>query len=91
MPSKGKETLKQYYAGKSDTSFILEWEPLYGDISVSGELGYTYGTWKRTEKTTKQISRGTYITIWKKQPDGSWKFVLDAGTQGLPDLTDQQQ
>jgi ketosteroid isomerase-like protein len=83
-PSKGKETLREYYAGKSDTSFVLSWEPVYEMISGSADLGYTYGIWTNTDKTTGEISKGTYITIWQKQGDGFWKFVLDTGTQGLP-------
>jgi len=85
FPDKGRETLKNRFAGKSDTSFILSWEPLYEKISESGDLGYTYGIHTTTEKSTGEISKGTYVTIWLKQPDGSWKFVLDTGTQGLPD------
>jgi len=84
FPSKGKETLREYYSGKSDTSFVLSWEPVFEKISRSGDIGYTYGIWTNTDKSTNQISKGTYATIWQKQNDGSWKFVLDTGTQGLP-------
>ena len=86
LPSKGKKTLRERYAGKSDTSFVLSWDPLFEKISESGELGYTYGIHTTFEKATGHISKGTYITIWEKQTDGNWKFVLDTGTQGLPDL-----
>jgi ketosteroid isomerase-like protein len=24
---------------------------------------------------------GRYLTVWKKQPDGSWKVVRDIGVQ----------
>jgi len=85
LPSKGKESLRVYYTGKSDTSFILTWEPIYSDISSSCDLGYTYGTYKTTVKVTGEVSKGTYVTIWKKQSDGTWKFMLDTGTEGLPE------
>lgn len=85
FPSKGKESLRNYYSGKSDTSFTLTWEPIYADIAASGDLGYSYGTYTATEKVSGEVSRGTYVTVWKKQSDGSWKFVLDTGTEGLPD------
>ena len=88
FPSKGKETLVELYSGKSDTSFVLSWEPLYEKLSDTGDLGYTYGIWTNTIKTTNQISKGTYVTIWLKQNDGSWKFVLDTGTQGLPEKSE---
>jgi ketosteroid isomerase-like protein len=84
-PEEGKETLEERFSGKSDSSFILSWEPVFEKISESGDLGYTYGIHTATDKATGEVEKGTYITIWQKQANGSWKFVLDTGTQGLPD------
>jgi ketosteroid isomerase-like protein len=84
-PAKGKNSLMDYYSGKSDTSFVLTWEPLFADISASDDLGYTYGIYTSRVKASGEVSKGTYVSIWKKQADGSWKFVLDSGTQGLPE------
>lgn len=84
-PSVGIETLRKYYSGKSDTSFILSWEPTFEKIARSGDLGYTYGIWTNTVKQSGAVTKGTYATTWEKQKDGTWKFVLDLGTQGLPD------
>lgn len=84
FPAKGKETLAKRFEGNTDTTFILKWEPLYEKISERGDLGYTYGIHTNTDKLTGEVTRGTYVTIWLKQTDGSWKFVLDTGTQGLP-------
>jgi len=85
FPAKGRENLADRFSGKTDTTFVLIWEPLYEKISESGELGYTYGLHTNTDKVTGEVTKGTYVTIWLKQPDGSWRFVLDTGTQGLPD------
>ena len=90
-PAKGKELLLERFAGKSDTTFVLSWEPLYEKLSRSGELGYTYGIHSTLVKATGEITKGTYITIWQKQAGGEWKFVLDTGTQGLPDLNTVSQ
>jgi ketosteroid isomerase-like protein len=84
FPSKGRETLQERFAGKSDSSFVLSWEPMYEKIAESGELGYTYGIHSTMDKATGEITKGTYITIWLKQKDGNWKFILDTGTEGLP-------
>jgi ketosteroid isomerase-like protein len=86
FPAKGKADLSARFSGKTDTTFILSWEPVFEKISESGELGYTYGLHTNTNKINGEKTRGTYITIWQKQKDGGWKFVLDTGTQGLPDL-----
>ena len=88
FPDKGKESLKLRFEGKSDTSFTLSWQPLFEKISESGDLGYTYGVHTSTDRLTGQVTKGTYVTIWQKQEDGSWKFVLDTGTQGLPDKSE---
>jgi ketosteroid isomerase-like protein len=85
FPAKGKSDLSARFSGKTDTTFVLSWEPLFEKISESGDLGYTYGLHTNTDRLTGEITRGTYITIWQKQIDGSWKFVLDTGTQGLPE------
>jgi ketosteroid isomerase-like protein len=88
FPDKGKDKLKEHFAGKNDSSFILTWEPLFEKISECGDIGYTYGIHTNTEKSTGKITRGTYVTIWQKQTDGSWKFVLDTGTTGLPESSE---
>jgi ketosteroid isomerase-like protein len=50
-------------------------------IAQSGELGYTYGFW--TFIAQKDTSRGTYLTIWKKNAMGQWKYIADTGNSGL--------
>lgn len=65
----------------SDSSYTLTWEPSGADISRSGDLGFTYGIYELKLKDT--VYQGTYVSIWKKQPDGSWKFVLDSGNEGI--------
>ena len=86
FPDIGKSSMEKRFSGKYDTTFILSWEPLFEKISKGGDLGYTYGLHTNTDKKSGEITKGTYVTIWQKQQDGSWKFVLDTGTQGLPDL-----
>jgi ketosteroid isomerase-like protein len=60
----------------------LTWTPVGADISASGDLGYTYGTYefRSIDKDGKPtVDHGKYTSIWKKQRDGSWKVVLDMG------------
>jgi ketosteroid isomerase-like protein len=82
-PLKGKKMLEQRFSVRGDSSYVYSWEPLFEKISESGEIGYTYGVNNNTNKLTGEITKGTYVTIWQKQGDGSWKFVLETGTQGL--------
>lgn len=54
---------------------VLAWWPVAGAIAESGDLGCTVG--EATIQSLHQYSK--YLTIWKRQPDGSWKFVADGG------------
>ena len=81
-PVIGKDALINLYKGKESNILNLKWSPLKADVSNDGSLGYTYGNWIYTFKNKEGKEEkvyGNYVTIWKKQPDGKWKFVLDGG------------
>ena len=81
MPIVGKNSLIESYVGQSDSGVVLTWNPAKGVIAESGELGYTYGFWMFVAQ--KDTSRGTYLTVWKKNRAGQWKYIADTGNQGL--------
>ncbi len=83
MPIVGKKAIAAAFESFSDTGFVLTWEPLDAAVSKSGDLGYTYGLYTNFIKADSSVYRGKYVSIWEKQPDGSWKYVLDAGNEGL--------
>ena len=65
----------------------LVWAPLKVEVSDDGTLGYTWGRYDFTSKGKDgkpQSSAGIYLTIWRRQADGSWKFVYDGAPQ-IPD------
>lgn len=75
---KGIDSITTYIEGK--TTQRLSWKPDFVEVSTSGDLGYTYGmyTYKYTDSLgNAQTSKGVFHTVWKRQPDGSWKFVWD--------------
>ena len=59
----------------------LLWEPRYGDIAASGELGYLTGPVRNVRKSRDngRPRHSNYASIWKRQPDGSFKVVMDFG------------
>lgn len=76
LPVIGKTALEKYWAGKTETKDI-SWAPFKAEAAQSGDLGYTIGNWKYVTKDSTYF--GNYYTIWKKQSDGQWKFVVDGG------------
>ena len=60
--------------------FSIQWSPTLADVGGSVDLGYTMGTYEmRLEGPDGQPMKidGKYITVWKKQADGSWKVTAD--------------
>jgi ketosteroid isomerase-like protein len=84
LPIVGHLKLEEYFNGKTDTAYTLKWKPSFAKVSKSGDLGYTYGVWELFPKSEPvNIRKGTYLTIWERQANGEWRFVLDTGNQGL--------
>lgn len=86
MPLVGKQSLIESYKGKSDSSLVLSWKPAKAIIAESGELGFTYGFWTFVAKN--DTSHGTYLSVWKKNSAGQWKYIADTGNDGLGNLKD---
>src|SRR5215208_1094679 len=64
-----------------DQGATLDWWPVMGAIAQSADLALSVGPWVINDPTAKepQTQRvyGYYATVWRKQADGSWKFVID--------------
>jgi ketosteroid isomerase-like protein len=81
FPILGIDALRERYL-KIKSQIKLIWYPVKADVSSSGDLGYTFGNWELVSETANgsdSTSYGVYITIWKKQKDGKWKYVFDGG------------
>lgn len=67
--------------------FGLEWQASTAEVAASGDIGYTIGGYTlvfEQDGTPMRID-GKYVTIWHKQPDGSWKMQVDCfNANGLP-------
>ncbi len=55
---------------------VLEWWPVAAEIAPSGDLGCTVGE----TKIASLNHYSKYLTIWRRQPDGTWRFVADGGS-----------
>lgn len=56
----------------------LTWKPAGAAVSASRDLGYTYGLTKLvTGEGSSPSEEGAYLRVWRRDPEGRWKVVLD--------------
>ena len=79
FPIIGKTEMSKIYLSRPDSGMVLTWILIKADVSRSEDLGYTFGNWELHIKATDTTLYGNYVSIWKKQANGTWKYVLDAG------------
>ena len=80
FPIKGKDAF-EHLQNINDSVFTLSWTPENAGMALSGDMGYTYGIYTFQDKDT--TFQGTYVSIWQKQADGSWKYILESGNPGV--------
>ena len=70
----------------TDSSYQITWYPSYIDVSAAGDLGYGTGPFHYISKIPgdNTENHGQFLTVWKRQEDGTLKFVLDFGSNQLP-------
>ena len=73
---------KKWLEANPPVTGVLSWQPVYADISGAGDLGFTTGPF--VYRSEKGAQNGTYLTVWKLQPDGTFKFVIDFGISHAP-------
>ncbi|HTB96489.1 MAG TPA: nuclear transport factor 2 family protein [Terracidiphilus sp.] len=80
-PNVGREAIARS-ATWLPKDYQLTWAPTDAAMGPSGDMGYTWGHFEGHSKDANGnpvTTSGRYITIWRKQADGNWKVVLDAG------------
>ena len=78
---KGKQWMIEHPLPPSDKRPLLRWYPAVAGMARAGDMGYTTGPWefKSDIHDAKPVAWGNFLTVWKKQADGSWKFAIDLG------------
>ena len=76
----GPDAIEAYFSGqKPPPGFTgFQWRPEHGTVARSGDLGFTTGpVTRRGEAPPGPAQSGRYFTIWRRQPDGTWRYVID--------------
>lgn len=84
-PVKYKAELEKQEPEKFPLPVVVNWAPVWGDISAAGDMGYNTGpvTYEDTGEKKRPTRHVIFFSVWKKQADGKWLVVLDVGS-GVP-------
>ncbi len=76
-PVNGKAWIRSH----PSPTLMLRWRPMLGIASADGDLGFTTGPYEdwESDDTANTRYHGEFVTAWKRQPDGAWRFVFDFG------------
>ena len=64
---------QEWLAGRKDPKSAVMWWPAKAFVSCDGALAVTTGPW------VGRKGRGYFTTVWQRQADGGWKWLLDQG------------
>src|SRR3954447_23167808 len=85
---------KQEWSKRPDKGISIKWHPVFAAMSRSADLGFTTGPaeWRKEKEDEKPFGYSRFISIWKKQKDGSWKVTLDVGSEvpGAPKVEETE-
>jgi ketosteroid isomerase-like protein len=71
--------------------YQMSWTPAAAMMSPSGDMGFSWGHYEGRSIDVNGFSvvnKGRYMTIWRKEKNGEWKIVLDAGADEPADAGD---
>jgi ketosteroid isomerase-like protein len=78
----GPQAITRSFGAASDGS-TMAWHPIAGEVSRAGDLGFTIGNAVFTGRRgdgAPEVRYSKYLTVWKRQPDGGWRYVVDGGS-----------
>ena len=82
MPAlKGKAAIREYVAAAFQVpGFSISWKSEAITVSADGTLAYQLATNQFTvpdSTGTLRTAAGKAVVIWRKEPDGAWRAVVD--------------
>jgi uncharacterized protein (TIGR02246 family) len=83
----GKQAIRSVWASVLGPGVSLSWQVSKLEVSRSGDLAYVMGAYQFAQKDPQGktvTDHGKTVEVWKKQPDGKWKAVVDIFNSDLP-------
>ena len=84
---RGRDAIDKGFTGFLSQVSFKDGAATTGDVMVAGDLAVETGTfaWTLQPKSGPEIKdKGKYLTVWKRQADGTWKIVRDINNTDLP-------
>jgi ketosteroid isomerase-like protein len=84
---RGVEAVQASMDASADAISEFSWAPDRAEVSESGDLGYTVGRSHMVisgPDGSVMETTGMYVSIWRRQPDESWKVEMDLGNVITP-------
>jgi len=81
QPYMGRELMIADFADWPENA-SMTWTPVEGMASKKGDFGFTWGRYVYTGVNAEGeeiVAHGKYVSIWRKEKNGDWKFVVDVG------------
>ena len=84
-----KQSIRTTWAGLLGAGTSVTWQLSNVEVAKSGELGYAYGTYSVATNNSSSGAAaapetGKFVEIWKKQPTGNWKCIVDTYNPDAP-------
>jgi len=86
--TEGQENMQKYFETMMKDKPAISWEPTKVEVARSGDLAYSWGKGKVSAKDKKgKVTETTmkYVSVWKKQADGTWKIAVDTMVPDPPE------
>ena len=82
IPVVGGDSLRAYFSSRP---YLSQWNPMFCDVALSGDLGYAYGGYEvaASGPAPAQVENGFYLRVWKRDGKNAWKFVAEV-TSPMP-------
>lgn len=81
---RGPREIEESLASGPAGNATWEWKPVYARASADGSMGFTIGESSivmRSQTGPPPVHLGKYLTVWQRQPDGSYRYLTDAGSE----------
>jgi hypothetical protein len=82
----GPVNARKHYTARPANAARLSWEPAVAVMSGAGDLGWTTGPWEWRSDSSRKAPQatGSFVTLWRRQPDSTFLAVLDLGVPHDP-------